>query len=274
MKQVRLGVIILFTLWAQIACTHKGAIVTPVLPIDSGNNTATDTVLKPASGTYLCMGTAYKTGEPNCPDAFVAISINYANRAAITAGNNYNTYYMQYNKTYSSPNSIAFSWTYSTDFATLYYDPTTKHFSFRYGSSTSSGGVSTEVTDSGYKPNPFLRSYLNNICGTRNLIGTVYDSQYSPAPHFDTSYDVNANITFTAINDSTIHFNKHILANMGDSILHYKYTDSLNEQIVWQTFHTQTVMSTLRYNYTTQALTFEQWYYKIYTTKSVTLINH
>ena len=68
----------------------------------------------------------------------------------------------------------------------------------------------------------------------------------------------NKAIDFFRVNDSTISFHGNPL-DFSDSLMHYKLTDYAANTVIFQTYHTiRYEVSTLRYNYATNKITFEQ----------------
>ncbi len=255
MKPILLRFLLVVLVLMQFSCTHKSDIKLPLV----------DTIKKPADGTYLCMGYCYPGNAPQCDDAFEEVQIRRISDSVLII----NGIPVSYKGLFNPPMYAHFSNVYDIYSYELNYDPDKKHFSYNYGWGNKYSTYYASLSDK-YKPNPFLHSYVDSIKGSWTLTGTRSDQVY---PNVDTTYDVALDVTFTVRNDSTIVFSGQLLG-LEDSVLHYKYTDSINLQAVWQTFHTYAIASTLRYNYSSNIITFEQLSDQTLNIKRVTLTSH
>lgn len=254
MKQTLL---ILFTLFAVLACKKK-------------NTAKPDTIPKPAPGTYICTGESYTSFETYCRDAFEPVTITYVSDSVIGVGNSVEN--LIYDTSSSTADEIHFHYATYRSYRGLIYFPKTRHIIFSSSASASMGSASTSLSDSLYKPEPLLHSYANEIEGSHAFTGIYYDSLYPPAPTYDSTANLNTNITFTVINDSTIQFDKQfVYMGITDSVLHYRSTDPINHEIIWQTYHTLNRTSTIRYNYLTHAINFKQFFWTVGATKAAIL---
>lgn len=254
MKQTLLVLLILF---AVLGCKKK-------------NTAKPDTIPKPTPGTYICMGESYTSFEPYCRDAFKPVTITYVSDSVIGVGNPVEN--LVYDTSSTTTDEIHFHYASYRSYRGLVYFPKTRHIIYYTSASASMGSTSTSLSDSLYKPEPLLHSYVNEITGSHAFNGVFYDSTYPPATTYDSTANLNSNITFAVINDSTLQFDKQFV-DMGftDSVLHYRSTDYINHEIVWQTYHTLNRTSTLRYNYITHAINFTQFYWTVGATKTAIL---
>jgi hypothetical protein len=211
------------------------------------------------NGTRIWIGSTHRTGSVPPPDVFTEFGVTVVNSTTVMVG----TDELRYSEVDPKTHVITFNHYFDPasprgNGSWLDYDPATNAMGYGTGSSWSSGSYGYGVSTAGYKPNPSLKSYIPDIVGVKALSGTCIDKQTYHQPKVDTAYDVNINMTFTAINDSSITFNYDILG-FGDNTLHYKYTNDNIQAVIFQTFHEETYrISTLTYYYVTHQITFIQ----------------
>jgi hypothetical protein len=135
-------------------------------------------------------------------------------------------------------NSMELNWVYSSSY----------HLS--------NGSLNTKY----YQPNRSLKDYLPYIVGPKPLSGTAHDTLLTRTPN-DSSWTINTTITFTAVNDSTIAFNKGFLFYTNGDTLHHMQTNESKNTVVFQSFRLDNfAITTLTYNYTAHSLAYEQQY--------------
>lgn len=210
------------------------------------------------NGTWIAIGKAYGTGlgvEPLPPDAFIQIEVKVVNEKAIVIFND--TLYYKSFDTGVLNYTIDNSYSMRANWASLLYHIADNSITYQSESTTSFANVGITVSTSYYKPNPLLKDYLPKIVGVKSLSGIVHDYFIMRNPH-DSTFTINVNITFTAINDSTLAFDNDVL-KLGDNTLHYKATDYTQKKVIFQNFHSFSYsLSTLTYYYEADSITFEQ----------------
>ena len=224
---------------------------------NNNSNSANNYTSAKMNGTWLFLGSASATGYATPPDAFVQIKVAVINGSTILAGGDT----LQFNSYDKSSGIAAF---YHNDnpgspginAEWLYYNTYDNSMEYTAQENVSSGGTDLDVFTKGYIPNRSIKTYTADIAGTKALSGTRNDSIYFSTP-VDTTTSISAAINFSVINDSTLVFNNDLLG-LGDTTLHYKATDSVQQTITYETLHTVYQISTLTYYYSTNKLIFEQ----------------
>lgn len=225
--------------------THTTPIVAPVYTSAKMN------------GIWMWIGKAVNSTAPNPPDAFMQFSVTVLSDTSLLVLNDT----LLYKSIDSAAHEITFyhimpGSAHLVD-QTLYYNTSDNSMKYTSRFNHSYGGGTLNVTTSGYIPNPSVKDHLPNIIGTKAMSGTIYDTLIFGGPD-DTLYHESGNLTFTAVNDSTITFDIDVLG-LGDTVLHYRSTDNAAKTITFQTFHSYDYMlSTLTYNYVSGLIIFEQ----------------
>lgn len=213
---------------------------------DSSKNT-----IAKMNGTWIWMGGASQYYSPRWSDAFTRYSVLAIDSSAVMIwGIKYDfdsfdagRQCYQYKLYQHSP--------FSHDY--VYYYPIENRLARDWGNNYNYGSLSTGL----YKPNHSLKDYIPFMVGAKTLTGTAYDTALYRTP-IDSSYAISTMINFTAIDDTTIVYDKDFFG-IDDDTLHYKMTDEATQTVVFQNFHViYPDYSTLTYNYATRSLIFEQ----------------
>jgi hypothetical protein len=212
------------------------------------------------NGNWIALGyVAIYASEPAPPDAFISLPITVLNGTTVVIAG-YDT--IVFKSVDPSSHVITFSSkeytsSYRLNYEYLSYNPQTNTIGLSVQHNTSSGGMIMDVATDSCRPNPLLKSYIDDIIGTKVMSGKGYDTLSLRTPS-DSTYDLNVTMHFSKVNDSTIAFDSDIL-HFGDRELHFKSTDDLAKTITFQNFHsTNFEISSLTYNYITKQIVFEQ----------------
>jgi hypothetical protein len=201
--------------------------------------------------------------EIYAPDAFDTFNVKYYNDSFIAVDG------VTLKLDSASPNILIYYtshwyYQYNTGYSMkVTYDINKKHLEYRSSESDAYTYRWYMVNTDKYLPNPLVGQYVASIQGVRNLSGFGHDTFASRNIVYsndweDSTYAISKAIDFFRVNDSTISFHGNPL-DFSDSLMHYKLTDYAANTVIFQTYHTiRYEVSTLRYNYATNKITFEQ----------------
>lgn len=234
--------------FAFASCKKDNTTVTPAGP--SNPDSTKTTFSAKMTGNWIGIGWATGNSHNDPPDAFRQFSVLAVNDKTVVVDG----HTLKYVSFDSSTKEVTYeyrdSYTYIED---LHFNPADNSMSLYWSSKYDVGDIIT----SNYKPNALLKNYVNDITGPKFLSGTAYDTFVMRHP-MDSTYAINTTVTFTAINDSTLIFDKDFFDFERDT-LRYKVTDEVSKTVVFQNFHSSEFqISTLTYNYATKSLVFEQ----------------
>ncbi len=223
------------------------------------------------NGTWLWLGPSASSDYGFPSDAFAQFAVAVLNnKSVLILGDT-----LQFRSIDTPSGAIIFyrndgSYSFQINEEWLYYYPANNSMHYTKQESASYGGSYIDVSTSVYQPNSSIKDYVMNIAGTKALSGMGYDTLVTRNPN-DSTYNVNVNMNFGIVNDSTITFDHDIL-NIGADTLHYKSTDNIAKTVTFQNFHYYSFFtSTLTYNYATGKIVFEQYSRKNYWRRYVIL---
>jgi hypothetical protein len=123
-----------------------------------------------------------------------------------------------------------------------------------------------------YPQNFLLHDYTHKMAKTVLLSGPCRDFSTLRVPQ-DSSYNINENVAFVLVNDSTLRYIPNFL-HAEDNLVHYKSVNESAKTIVFQSYYQTSqkqAFTTLTYNYGNNTYIFEQEYTTIYESKSLKL---